>query len=84
MLRDKVAMSVEDASAYTGIGRNTLRELIRSQKLPVLRIGKRQLFIEIRARIGRKILIRTDTLDNFLRINDGRDLRNAAEAFAAK
>jgi excisionase family DNA binding protein len=64
-------MSVEDASAYTGIGRNTLRELIRSQKLPVLRIG-------------RKILIRTDTLDNFLRINDGRDLRNAAEAFAAK
>ena len=71
MLRDKVAMSVEDASAYTGIGRNTLRELIRSQKLPVLRIG-------------RKILIRTDTLDNFLRINDGRDLRTAAEAFAAK
>lgn len=71
MLRVKVAMSVEDASAYTGIGRNTLRELIRSQKLPVLRIG-------------RKILIRTDTLDNFLRINDGRDLRNAAEAFAAK
>jgi excisionase family DNA binding protein len=64
-------MSVEDASAYTGIGRNTLRELIRSQKLPVLRIG-------------RKILIRTDTLDNFLRINDGRDLRNAAEAFTAK
>jgi excisionase family DNA binding protein len=64
-------MSVEDASAYTGIGRNTLRELIRSQKLPVLRIG-------------RKILIRTDTLDNFLRINDGRNLRNAAEAFAAK
>ena len=71
MLRYKLAMSVEDASAYTGIGRNTLRELIRSQKLPVLRIG-------------RKILIRTDTLDNFLRINDGRDLRNAAEAFAAK
>ena len=70
-MRVKVAMSVEDASAYTGIGRNTLRELIRSQKLPVLRIG-------------RKILIRTDTLDNFLRINDGRDLRNAAEAFAAK
>jgi excisionase family DNA binding protein len=64
-------MSVEDASAYTGIGRNTLRELIRSQKLPVLRIG-------------RKILIRADTLDSFLRINDGRDLRNAAEAFAAK
>lgn len=70
-MRERLAMSVEDASAYTGIGRNTLRELIRSQKLPVLRIG-------------RKILIRTDTLDNFLRINDGRDLRNAAEAFAAK
>ena len=70
-MRERLAMSVEDASAYTGIGRNTLRELIRSQKLPVLRIG-------------RKILIRADTLDDFLRINDGRDLRNAAEAFAAK
>lgn len=70
-MRERLAMSVEDASAYTGIGRNTLRELIRSQKLPVLRIG-------------RKILIRADTLDSFLRINDGRDLRNAAEAFAAK
>ena len=71
MLRDKLAMSVEDASAYTGIGRNTLRELIRSQKLPVLRIG-------------RKILIRADTLDSFLRINDGRDLRSCAEAFSPK
>lgn len=70
-MRERLAMSVEDASAYTGIGRNTLRDLIRSQKLPVLRIG-------------RKILIRADTLDSFLRINDGRDLRNAAEAFAAK
>ena len=70
-MRERLAMSVEDASAYTGIGRNTLRELIRFQKIPVLRIG-------------RKILIRADTLDDFLRINDGRDLRNAAEAFAAK
>ena len=49
-MRDKITMSVEEAAAYTGIGRNTLRELIRNRRIPVLRIG-------------RKILIRADTLD---------------------
>lgn len=65
-MRDKITMSVEEAAAYTGIGRNTLRELIRNRRIPVLRIG-------------RKILIRADTLDKFLQVNDGKNLRSKAE-----
>ena len=70
MMREKLAVSVEEAAAWTGIGRNTLRELISSRKIPVLRIG-------------RKILIRTDTLENFLKLNDGRDLRGAVQHLAS-
>ena len=65
-MRDKITMSVEEAAAYTGIGRNTLRELIRNRRIPVLRIG-------------RKILIRADTLDKFLKANDGKNLRSKVE-----
>ena len=65
-MRDKITMSVEEAAAYTGIGRNTLRELIRNRRIPVLRIG-------------RKILIRADALDKFLQVNDGKNLRSKAE-----
>ena len=70
-MRDKMAMSVEEAAACTGIGRNTLRELISSRRIPVLRIG-------------RTILIRTDTLEDFLRANDGKNLRSAADMTAAE
>ena len=65
-MQEKMAMSVEEAAECTGIGRNTLRELISSRKIPVLRIG-------------RKILIRTDTLERFLKVNDGKDLRSTAQ-----
>lgn len=65
-MRDRLTMSVDEAAAYTGIGRNTLRELIRSHRIPVLRIG-------------RKILIRADTLEKFLQTNDGKNLRSKAE-----
>ena len=71
MMQEKMAMSVEEAAACTGIGRNTLRELISSRKIPVLRIG-------------RKILIRTDTLERFLQANDGKDLRRTAELSTAE
>lgn len=71
MMQEKMAMSVEEAAACTGIGRNTLRELISSRKIPVLRIG-------------RKILIRTDTLERFLQVNDGKDLRRTAELSTAE
>ncbi len=69
--RDKLAMSVEEAASWTGIGRNTLRDLISSGKIPVLHVG-------------RKILIRTAALESFLQANDGRDLRCAAQLFPAE
>lgn len=67
----KLAMTVEEAAAFTGIGRNTLRDLISTKKIPVLRVG-------------RKILIRTDTLENFLQLNDGRNLRSTTQLIAAE
>ena len=62
----KIGMTVEEAAEYTGIGRNTMRKLIEWGKLPVLKIG-------------RKTVIRTDTLERFMEINQGNDLldRNA-------
>lgn len=52
----KIGMTVDEAAAYTGIGRNTIRSLIKSEKLPVLRVGRR-------------IIIRFDVLDRFLATN---------------
>ena len=57
----KIAMTIEEAAEYTGIGRNTLRLLVSERKIPVLLIG-------------RKHIIRTDALTEFLKINQGVDL----------
>lgn len=54
-------MTVDEAAAYTGIGRNTIRSLIKNEKLPVLRVGRR-------------IIIRIDVLDRFLITNQDIDL----------
>ncbi|SNU05858.1 DNA binding domain-containing protein, excisionase family [Lachnospiraceae bacterium] len=62
MMESKFSMSIEEASEYTGIGRNTIRKLIEWKKLPVLRIG-------------RKIVIRRDALEKFISINEGSNLR---------
>ena len=59
----KIALSIEEAADYTGIGRNTLRNLVEWKKLPVLRVG-------------RKVLIKTDILETFMEVNEGRDLRD--------
>ena len=59
----RMAYSIDEAAEFTGIGRNTLRMLIEWKKLPVLKVG-------------RKLLIRGDTLEAFLRQNEGRDLRD--------
>ena len=40
----KFALSIEEAADYTGIGRNTLRNLVEWEKLPILRVG-RKIFI---------------------------------------
>lgn len=62
-MNDKIAMTVEEAAEYTCIGRNTLRQLIRWEAMPVLYVG-------------RKKLIRTDVLDEFLLANQNADLRD--------
>lgn len=62
----KLGLTVEEAARYTGIGRNTLRNMINTGKLPVLRIG-------------RKNIIRTDVLMKFMEMNGGTDLLNIDE-----
>lgn len=57
----RIGMTIDEAAEYTGIGRNTLRQLVSWGKIPVLRIG-------------RKSIIRTDLLDSFMEINQGRNL----------
>ena len=63
MTEMKIALSIEEAADYTGIGINTLRNLVEWKKLPVLRVG-------------RKVLIKTDILETFMEVNEGRDLRD--------
>lgn len=63
MQNTRIAYSIDEAAEFTGIGRNTLRKLIEWKKLPVLKVG-------------RKLLIRGDMLEAFLRLNEGRDLRD--------
>lgn len=62
-MNEKIAMTVEEVAEYTGIGRNTLRQLIRWEVMPVLCVG-------------RKKLIRTDVLNEFLLANQNTDLRD--------
>ena len=54
MTETKIAMTIEEASEYTGIGRNTMRNLAEWGKLPVLKVG-------------RKVLIKSDILEKFMR-----------------
>lgn len=63
MTEMKIALSIEEATDYTGIGRNTLRNLVEWKKLPV-------------HRVGRKVLIKTDILEMFMEANEGKDLRD--------
>lgn len=63
MTQTKIALSIEEAAEYTVIGRNTLRNLVKWKKLPVLQVG-------------RKVLIKTDILEHFMEVNEGRDLRD--------
>ncbi|MDE6015331.1 MAG: excisionase family DNA-binding protein [Acetatifactor sp.] len=63
MTETKIALSIEEASSYTGIGRNTLRKLVEWGKLPVLKVG-------------RKVLIKSDILEKFMEVNEGKDLRD--------
>ena len=57
----KIGMTIEEAAEYTSIGRDTLRRMVEWGKIPVLRIG-------------RKSIVRTDTIERFMEINQGVDL----------
>ena len=63
MTEMKIALSIEEADDYTGIGRNTLRNLVEWGKLPVLKVG-------------RKVLIKSDILEKFMEVNEGKNLRD--------
>ena len=63
MTKMKIALSIEEAADYTGIGRNTLRNLVEWGKLPVLKVG-------------RKVLIKSDILEKFMEVNEGKNLRD--------
>ena len=62
----KMGLTIEEAAEVSGIGRNTMRQLVEWGKLPVLKVG-------------RKTIIRTDTLERFMAVNQGRDLRRQSE-----
>ena len=57
----KMGLTIEEAAECTGIGRNTMRKLVEWGKLPVLKVG-------------RKAIIRSDTLEEFMTVNQGRNL----------
>lgn len=63
MTETKIAMTIEETSEYTGVGRNTIRNLVEWEKLPVLRVG-------------RKVLIKRDILEKFMEVNEGKNLRD--------
>ncbi len=66
MTETKIALSIEEAADYTGIGRNTLRKLVEWGKLPVLKVG-------------RKVLIKSDILEKFMEVNEGKNLRDKSD-----
>ena len=67
----KAGFTINEAAEYSGIGRNTMRNLVSWGKLPVLKVG-------------RKVIIRRDMLETFMEINQGRNLRNEAEVKAVR
>lgn len=69
MTDNKIAFTIEEASEYTGIGRNTMRNLVEWNKLPVLNVG-------------RKVLVKKDILETFMIMNEGRNLRDKSDVKA--
>ena len=67
----KMGMTIEEAADTTGIGRNTMRKLIDWGKIPVLKVG-------------RKTIIRRDTLEKFMSANQGNNLLNKNEVKSIK
>lgn len=68
-MEKKCALSVKEASEYTGIGCNSLRDLSIWQVIPTIRVGN-------------KVVIRIETLEAFMKANEGKDIRNKYEVVA--
>ena len=66
MAEIKMGLTIDESATYSGIGRNTIRRLIDWGKLPVLKVG-------------RKTIIRRDTLEEFLKVNQGRNLMSETD-----
>ena len=66
MTEIKMGLTIEEAAEWAGIGRNTMRKLVDWGKLPVLKVG-------------RKTIIRRDTLERFMTVNQGRNLLNPSD-----
>ncbi|MBQ2678909.1 MAG: helix-turn-helix domain-containing protein [Firmicutes bacterium] len=66
MMESKMGLTIEEAAAISGIGRNTMRKLIDWGKIPVLRVG-------------RKKIIRKDSLEKFMIENQGKNLLDEKE-----
>ena len=71
MAEIKMGLTIDESATYSGIGRNTMRNLVAWGKLPVLKVG-------------RKVIIRRDMLEAFMEANQGRNLRNEAEVKAVR
>ena len=67
----KMGMTIEEAAEISGIGRNTMRKLVDWGKIPVLKVG-------------RKTIIRRDTLERFMTVNQGRNLLNQDDVKAVE
>lgn len=63
---NRAGLNIREACEYTGIGQNTMRDLVKWGKIPILRIG-------------RTFIIRREVLDAFITVNQGRNLRNEAD-----
>ena len=61
--KERIALSIAEAAQWTGIGTNTLRQLIAWTKLPAVYVGN-------------KIVVRIADLEYFLQENLGKNLRD--------
>lgn len=67
MAEIKIGMTIEEASEYTGIGRNTMRKLVEWEKIPVLRIGRKAIIWNRKNVQGRTVLCIRDKTRNIYR-----------------
>ncbi len=63
---NKFSMTVNEAAKYTSVGGNTIRKLIKENKLPSITIGSKELII-------------VKDLEQFLSMNRGHNLLNTGE-----